>query len=74
MNVNPLGMDVVSWTDALNLLLNNNPPTMMINSEKQWRDWALNLFNSGRDSNIPNPLEFDDWREWAQRLNDTVEL
>lgn len=40
-----------------------------LENENAWQDWAAQFLNSislGR--NIPDPYQFSDWREWAERL------
>ena len=41
-----------------------------LDDESKWQDWACGIFGGvdelGQDS--PDPFEYDDWREWAQRL------
>jgi len=40
-----------------------------LESESEWQDWGMQLLNNttlGR--NLPNPYNFTEWKEWAERL------
>jgi hypothetical protein len=76
MIIDPRGMNVTQWTDFMtqNLIGYSQPPRLDVPSE--WQIWALAVVQSPRiaSSNPPNPLEFTDWRQWADRFNQTVAL
>ena len=76
MNIDPRGMTVMQWTDAMTLELTGRSIPPRLDSPRTWQAWALVVSQSPRiaTSNPPNPLEFDDWRDWAQRFNQTVNL
>ena len=75
MILNPQGMEVIAWTDAMNLLLSINDSVKLADPD-DWRVWANNLLGEadrlGQD--MPDPAGFDDWREWAELLFLTIEL
>lgn len=56
------------------LLGYSQPPRL--DDPHDWQVWALTVVQSPRIAafNPPNPLEFTQWREWAQRFNQTVVL
>ena len=76
MNIDPYGMTVIEWTDAMAYLLDGEPPSRKLLDPENWKDWAEDLKDVANfaGQNIPNPHGFDDWFEWAQRFNSTVEL
>jgi hypothetical protein len=66
-------MGVVEWTDMMAATL-PFPPHKLIDPE-DWRLWARNLIQYPQISafNPPDPEQFEDWRGWAERFNQTVE-
>lgn len=72
--IDPIGMNAVEWTDRMTPLLPILP--LKINREQDWRVWARHVLQSPSISryNPPNPEFFSDWREWADRFNQTVDL
>lgn len=73
--IDPTGMTAIEWTDRMSQLLPNILP-VKIHREEEWRDWANHVCQAASISryNPPNPAQFADWREWADRFNDTVPL
>lgn len=73
--INPIGMTAVEWTDRMALLLTDVAP-LKLNRDEDWRAWARHLCQIASISryNPPNPEQFSDWREWAERFNNTVRL
>lgn len=67
-------MDVIQWTDRMAETLPF--PVYRLLDPQEWRSWARNLIQYAQVSkfNPPNPDSFEDWREWAERYNNTVEL
>lgn len=68
-------MNVLEWTDAMAYLLDSNY-VPKLTEENDWRLWVTTLIRSAtfQGQNLPNPYLFDDWRDWAERFNSTVEL
>jgi hypothetical protein len=65
----PTGMALRDWADQIVLDLDNYGAFGRLDDEVRWQDWALQFFNNttlGR--NLPNPYQFTDWREWAERF------
>lgn len=76
MTINPLGMNVMQWTDAMALQLFGYSQPPRLDDPNLWQGWALVVSQSPRIAtfNPPNPLAFTEWREWAARFNEAVPL
>ena len=74
MIIDPRGFDNFrDWADQMSALIQSEVPQFLIFQEgldDEWRDWAMCIVGAqdviGQDS--PNPYQFSDWREWAERL------
>jgi hypothetical protein len=66
-------MGVIEWTDMMASTLPFPPYKLM--DPADWRKWARNLIQYPQIStfNPPDPEQFEDWRTWAERFNQTVE-
>lgn len=65
----PVGMALRDWADRVVLDLDNYGAFGRLEDEARWQDWAVQFLNNttlGR--NLPNPYQFADWRDWAERL------
>lgn len=71
--IDPRFMGVVEWTDMMASTL-PFPPYRLLDPD-DWRQWARNLIQYPQISvfNPPDPEQFEDWRMWAERFNQTVE-
>ena len=76
MNIDPRGMTVIEWTDRMWIMLDKVTLVERLDNPDEWQDWAEGLSDSPslEGQNIPDPYAFDDWREWAMRYNQVVEL
>lgn len=75
--IDPRGMTAEQWTDAMSLQFADTSVTIMkLMDESAWPEWARNVVNAPEFSglNIPSPEYFSDWREWADRFNEAVDL
>jgi hypothetical protein len=74
--IDPRGLTAVQWTDFMILQLDPFAELPSIDSEDEWRAWALvaNQSPTIARTNPPDPYSFDDWREWAMRFNQAVDL
>lgn len=76
MIIDPRGLSVIEWTDFMTdeLLGFSLPPRL--DDPTTWQTWALSVCQSPRIAvfNPPNPRQFTDWREWADRFNQAVDL
>lgn len=74
--IDPRGLSVIEWTDFMTtpLLGYSQPPRL--DDPHDWKIWALMVVQAPRIAsfNPPNPLEFADWRQWAERFNQAVAL
>lgn len=65
----PTNMQLLDWADCVVLDLDNYGSFGRLGSEAQWQAWGVQFLNNttiGR--NLPNPYQFTDWREWADRM------
>lgn len=67
-------MDVIEWTDRMAETLPF--PVYRLFKAVDWRAWARNLIQYPTVSKFspPDPDEFEDWQQWAERFNQVVEL
>ena len=66
----PTGMSLRDWADQLALDLDPYGVVSRLDDEAAWQDWGVQFCNNttlGR--NLPNPYNFNDWKEWAERLS-----
>lgn len=76
MSIDPQGMTVTQWTDAMAIDLTGKATTPRLDAATHWQQWALVVCQAPRiaRANPPNPLFFADWREWAVRFNESIDL
>ncbi len=74
--IDPRGLSVMDWTDSMSFLLDSESPIMRLDNPDNWRIWARNFIGDPDlvGQNMPDPDYFEDWEEWAMRLNSTVDL
>lgn len=74
--IDPRYMSVIQWTDRMALLTDPICIAERLDDPDQWQDWATNLMDSctNEGQNIPDPFDFDNWLDWAERFNQVVEL
>lgn len=66
----PTGMSLRDWADQIALDLDPYGALSRLQDETHWQDWGVQFLNNttlGR--NLPNPYNFNDWKEWAERLS-----
>lgn len=67
--INPVGLTLRDFTDSV--ILDNGDafgfPKLI--DENAWQDWASNYVRAQPFAQraVPDPYQFDDWREWAMR-------
>lgn len=76
MIIDPRGLSVTEWTDFMTDELTGFSTPPRLDRPEDWRGWALVVCQSPRIAvfNPPNPIEYTDWREWADRFNSAVDL
>lgn len=74
--IDPIGMTVREWSDAVRLTVKSAWSLGRLDDEALWRDWAVGLVraNSITAQVLPDPYGFDDWREWAMRAYPMLEV
>ena len=72
--IDPRGMTPMEWTQAYSIDLERFGSVPNLQSNEGWQGWgsALSLLASLSGIILPNPYEYSDWQEWAQRLNETL--
>lgn len=75
--IDPRFMTVIEWTDRMALELDKVDQLIFrLDDPDDWRSWALNILDTPNfeGQNLPDPENYDDWQEWAQRFNQVVDL
>lgn len=65
----PTYMSLPDWAAQINLDLDAYGAFGRLDNPEKWQDWGMQFINNttlGR--NLPNPYQFTDWKEWAERL------
>lgn len=74
--IDPRGMTVTDWTDSMAYTLEKYGAITRLDDPDNWQNWALGVvsyFKVG-SQNPPNPLEYDEWLEWAFAFMRAVNL
>lgn len=72
MITRPTGMRLEDWADCVCLDLSPYGVLGKMQNDA-WQDWGVQLFNNqALGKNVPNPYNFTDWLEWAERVCETV--
>ena len=72
--INPQGMGAVEWCDrTINVLVSLVRP-IKLDREENWGTWALHVIQAPgiEVAPPPSPLQYSDWREWADRFNQAI--
>ena len=65
----PTAMNVLDWADQVNFELDAFGPLVGLENELMWQEWAIQFLNNSKIAkSLPNPYEFSDWQEWAERF------
>jgi hypothetical protein len=75
MSVNPIGMTLLNWADAVILTTNDAWAFGKLNNEADWQTWATGFVRASpfTQRTLPDPFQFRDWREWAMRVYPMLE-
>lgn len=75
ITISPDTMETVDWVDRMAGLLAFFVRPMKIGEESQWREWGHHVRQGLHVRGIltPDPDEFQNWREWASRLNQILD-
>lgn len=69
--VDPRFMDVVEWADRMTPIVNQKGGDVgRLLHPEEWQDWARSVIlnNQKWQATVPNPYQFKDWRDWAERF------
>jgi len=66
-------MDLQAWAHGVCSQLTNYSTVSNLTGE-DWRAWGMMFFNNPVLDALspPNPYQFDDWREWGERLGESL--
>lgn len=74
--IDPRTMTVTDWTDSMSYSLERYGTISKLQNPADWQGWALGVvafFDVGKQ-NPPNPLNYEDWQEWAFAFTRAVQL
>ena len=72
--INPVGMTLREFADGVSFTTPDAWPIPRLDDEEHWQSWATVLLRAYGTQGVPNPYEFSDWREWAQRAYPMLEV
>lgn len=66
-------MTLQEWCDGTTYALGNYTSVTALQGD-DWQDWGMFFFNNPQLVTLgpPNPFEFTDWVDWAERLADAI--
>lgn len=73
--IDPRFMEVTEWADRMVPVLNQRGGDVgRLQSPEEWQQWALSVIlnNQKWQATVPNPYQFNHWREWAERFLQNV--
>ena len=75
MSINPYGMGLRDWSDAIVLTVSTAWSLGRLTDEDDWQGWAVGIVRASplTQSALPDPYQFDDWKDWAQRVYPMLE-
>ena len=69
----PFGMRLTDWADQAVRDLEPYGVAGRLMNEAQWQDWGVQFLNNATlGRNLPNPYNFTTWREWAERMCESL--
>jgi hypothetical protein len=73
--INPAGMSLMDWADSVVLSVNDAWAYGKLEDESAWQDWAVAFSKASPFSQqvIPNPYDFENWRDWAMLVYPSLE-
>jgi hypothetical protein len=68
-------MGLRDWADSVILDLGDAWSFGTLKDEARWQEWAANIVRASTFAQqvLPNPYQFNDWREWAMRVYPMLE-
>ena len=75
IGIDPRFMEVIEWTDKMTPSLLNYGDIGKLDDPDNWQNWARGviLINQQWQSVAPNPFEFQNWRDWAERFLQVIQ-
>lgn len=75
MSVNPIGLTLRQWADAAILTTSDAWAFGKLTDEDKWQDWAVGFVRASPFTQrvLPDPYQFNDWRDWAMRVYPMLE-
>lgn len=62
-------MALRDWADQIALDLDPYGAFGRLDVEENWQNWGMQFINNMTlRENFPVPYDFNDWREWAERV------
>ncbi len=75
MAINPHGMTLRQFADATILSVGDTYSFGRLDNDADWKTWATGFIRASPYSQRrpPDPAQFTDWRDWAQRMYSFLE-
>ena len=75
MITQPAIMGLRDWADCIVMDLSTYGALSRLDDEDKWKEWALQfcVISGLSQKNVPDPFDYIDWREWAQRFVGVVD-
>lgn len=70
--IDPRGLDALEWLDYTTDTFSEVIPVMKLRSDDEWRTWGYHARRFFPQ--VPDPDEFDNWSDWADRFNQVMYL
>jgi len=73
--INPTGLTLRDWADSVVLTVGDAWSFGKLADETEWQPWAVGFVRASPFTQraLPDPFQFDDWREWAMRVYPMLE-
>lgn len=73
--IDPRGMSLRDWADSVILTVGDAWSFGTLTGEDDWQNWAVGFVRASDFTQrvVPDPYQFDDWREWAMRVYPMLE-
>ena len=75
MSTDPQGLTLQQWFDAVMLITASDWAFGKLIDPRNWQEHAAGFVRAPPYAQraLPDPYQFDDWREWAQRVYPMLE-
>ena len=73
--IDPRGMGLIDWADSVILSVGDAFAFGRLDDETMWQGWATSFLRATpfTQRTLPDPFQFDDWREWAMLVYPMLE-